>query len=152
SERSGSSQVWKMPAQGGEAMQVTRQGGELPLESLDGRTVFYMKSNGSDTDALWDLWQIPANGGEESRVLGGGLNENFDVSQKGIYYISQSAKKDTTFPILFYDFARRQTKEVGVIRDEVEWGFTVSPDEQCILFTQGTAAGLSDLMLVENFR
>jgi eukaryotic-like serine/threonine-protein kinase len=151
-DRSGVGQVWKIPAEGGDAVQVTRKGGSNPLESRDGKTVFYVRSNGSDMDALSDLWEVPVDGGDETRVLERVFQENFDISQRGIYYISQAAKKETSFPILFYDFARRQTKQIGIIRDEVEWGFTVSPDEQWILFTQGTVGVLSDLMLVENFR
>jgi Tol biopolymer transport system component len=143
-----------MPAEGGNTVQVTRQGGELPLESIDGKALFYMRFAGSDRrrDTLWELWKVPVDGGDETRVLERVLQENFDVSQRGIYYISQAAKNWDTFPVLFYDFARRQTKQIGTIPDWPECGFTVSPDEQWILFATGTGYSVADLMLVENFR
>jgi Tol biopolymer transport system component len=37
SDRSGEQQVWKMPAEGGEQVQVTRKGGSNPQESADGK-------------------------------------------------------------------------------------------------------------------
>ncbi len=149
SDRSGVGQVWKIPAEGGDAVQVTRNGGSTPLESRDGKTVFYIRS---EDRGIGELWKVPVNGGDESRVLEQVVQANFDVRQQGIYYISPTTEKETSAPILFYDFARGKTKQIGTIRDEVEWGLTVSPDEQWILFTQGTVDALSDLMLVENFR
>ena len=41
SMRSGQSEVWKMPADGGEATRLTRGGGMRPLESPDGQAVYY---------------------------------------------------------------------------------------------------------------
>ncbi len=37
-------QVWKMPANGGEAIQVTKDGGYAPLESPDGKFLYYTKA------------------------------------------------------------------------------------------------------------
>ena len=42
SDRSGDSQVWKIPAGGGTAVRVTKRGGRNPLESVDGRTLYYI--------------------------------------------------------------------------------------------------------------
>ena len=94
---------------------------------------------------------VPAEGGDETRVLENVVYVNFDLSQRGIYYISQTVEKEPSL-ILFYDFASCKTKQIGPIREQVEWAFAVSPDEQWILFSQATAGALSDLMLVENFR
>ena len=56
--------VWKQPAQGGIAVQVTkRNGAEEALESLDGKFVYY-----ASLDAP-GIWKVPAGGGEETRVL-----------------------------------------------------------------------------------
>ena len=35
--------VWKVPADGGEAVRVTRKGGALALESLDSQWIYYTK-------------------------------------------------------------------------------------------------------------
>ena len=40
--RSGQFEVWKMPAEGGDATQITRSGGgQMPVESPDGKTLYY---------------------------------------------------------------------------------------------------------------
>ena len=101
-----------------------------------------------------ELWKVPVDGGEESRVLEGVFNGYFDVKHQGIYYVSKPDQNEThfLFYFLFYDFTSGKTKRIATIRDNsVEWGFTVSPDEQWILFTQGSEQR-ADLMLVENFQ
>ena len=148
SDRSGVSEVWKMPADSGDAVQVTRKGGSNPLESLDGKTLFYSKPKDQENN---ELWKVPADGGDEIRILEDVYLSNFDVKQQGVYYVSQEAQTGTQFLFLFYDFARKKTRRIGTTRNWVQWGFTVSPDEQWILLTQGTRDKRADLMLVENF-
>ncbi len=44
---------------------TTRHGGGVPAQSLDGRTIFYVKDGGgADTSRLWS---VPAEGGEDAR-------------------------------------------------------------------------------------
>jgi len=74
SDRSDEWQVWKMPADGGNAVTVTRYGGNavavtryggyVAHESNDGRFVYYSKGRGQTS-----LWRVPAEGGEEQQVL-----------------------------------------------------------------------------------
>ena len=45
STRSGTFQVWRVPAEGGSPVQVTRQGGHAALESPEGKYVYYAKHN-----------------------------------------------------------------------------------------------------------
>lgn len=66
SSRTGRDEIWKMPADGGEAVQLTRSGGCWPRESWDGRFVYYPKTMGSSA-----LWRVPADGGEETDVFAG---------------------------------------------------------------------------------
>ena len=100
---------------------MNRKGGRGPLESTDGKTLFYLKPKDSGVE---ELWKVPVDGGEESWVLEQVVQLNFDARQRGIYYISPTANKETSSPILFYDFAHGKTKQIGTIRDEVKWGFT----------------------------
>jgi len=53
-----------MPADGGEAVQVTKRGGYVAFESLDGKFVYFSKD-------LWQtsIWRIPASGGEETNIV-----------------------------------------------------------------------------------
>jgi hypothetical protein len=139
-----------MPAEGGEALLVTRKGGSRPLESTDGKVLFCLKpKEASYTDHIAELWKIPVDGGEESRVINEVINENFDVKRDGIYFASRPDQDGT--PFLFYEFVSGKTKPITTLRNMVGPGFTVSPDEQRILYIQ-VGDWRSDLMLVENFR
>lgn len=66
SNRSGGFQIWRAPTSGGHAVALTRQGGFAPLESPDGRYVYYAKSREEPT-----LWRTPVGGGEETRCSDG---------------------------------------------------------------------------------
>ena len=139
-----------MPADGGEAVQITRKGGSFPQDSMDGKTLFYVKRKGRSAGTGSDeLWEVPADGGEESRVLEDVYLKNFDVKQRGIYYVSKPDRDST--PLLFYEFKSGRSKLVATIPQGGGVGFTVSPDEQTILYVLAGNWGLN-LMLVENFR
>ena len=43
STRSGREEIWKMSSSGGEAVQITRNSGDTPQESPDGKFLYYMK-------------------------------------------------------------------------------------------------------------
>jgi Tol biopolymer transport system component len=62
SERTGEPQVWKAPVGGGEAVQVTRKGGLVAFESLDGKWLYYIK-----THDFTGLWKAPRDGGKRLR-------------------------------------------------------------------------------------
>jgi Tol biopolymer transport system component/DNA-binding winged helix-turn-helix (wHTH) protein len=53
-------QIWKIPASGGEAIQVTENGGQEPVQSHDGRQLFYIRD-----DNIWTK-ELPA--GREKRI------------------------------------------------------------------------------------
>jgi dipeptidyl aminopeptidase/acylaminoacyl peptidase len=144
--RTAEAQIWKAPASGGEAAQVTRSGGNNGWESADGRALFFKKG-----DSLWTVPLVkgmPA--GSETQVLDSVGKSNYQVVQTGIYFI---ATPDATgaYAVRFYDSATRGIRTIATIRRPVSWGFTVSPDRRTILYAQQDEAG-ADLMLVENFR
>jgi Tol biopolymer transport system component len=68
SDRSGQYEVWKMPRDGGEAIQVTRTGGFVTFESPDGKYLYYTKFN---PHSSVPLFRMPAGGGEEVQVVPG---------------------------------------------------------------------------------
>jgi hypothetical protein len=134
-----------MPVNGGEAVRVTRAGGYAPFESPDGRAVYYIKGDKEVTS----LCKVPVDGGEESQVLGSIWAHNFAVANRGIYFIPGPDRVGRFF-IHFFSFATGQVKQIAGIQKQPLYGFSVSPDERCILYTQVDQTG-SDLMLVENF-
>jgi DNA-binding winged helix-turn-helix (wHTH) protein len=95
-------QVWKVPADGfGKPFQVTRQGGFAPYESVDGQTLYYAKSRYQNPE----IWQIPANGGTESRVplLLPSTWASWALTNKGILLLSGYTGQVSE--LQYYDFA-----------------------------------------------
>ena len=68
----------------------------------------------------------------------------------GIYFVAKS--REGRFAIHFLNFSSGRTSRFATIPKRVAgWGFSVSPDERRILYTQLDRDG-SDLMRVENLR
>jgi Tol biopolymer transport system component len=151
SNRGGSFEIWKAPAEGGqEAVQVTRQGGFEAFESPDGALLYYTKRRGPG-----DIWQMPVAGGEERRVpelLGAGHWRYWAVLDDGIYFVAPAASARPA--LKFLSFSTRRVTQLGVLaRDPLQGppGLSISPDGRWILYAQ-TDQTISDIMLVENFR
>ncbi len=85
----------------------------------------------------------------ENEVLDSVYAFNYAVVKDGIYFIP--AARDGRFAIYFLNFSTGRTSQLASIAKQVQYGFSVSPDERWILYPQVDHQG-SDLMLVENFR
>jgi Tol biopolymer transport system component len=144
SDRSGEWQVWKMPANAGNAVAVTRHGGYVAHDSPDGRFVYYSKGRGQTT-----LWRVPANGGEEQQVLQSVGWQSFAVVPDGIYFVP--GETSDTRSIQFFSFRTGAVTVVAPIEGTPNQGLSVSPDGHYILYSQ-THQQSSELMLLENFR
>jgi Tol biopolymer transport system component len=160
SDRSGAWQIWKVPAEGGLSVQVTRGGGFAAQESWDARYFYYSKAPSGG-----GLWRVPVEGGEEAPVFSAqpAFWTQWALSPAGIYWARDALsilaptsqgrsfwREDYT--IHFFDFqsGRSQTlfRKVGLFNTLF---LTVSPDEKWILFSEAPVVQ-SELMLVENFR
>jgi Tol biopolymer transport system component len=141
-------QIWKMPAEGGPATQVTHNGGFEAFESFDRRSLFYSKW-GEPGD---EIWKIPIAGGQESLFLKGVERRYWAVADKGIYFVATEASESF---LKFIDFATlRVTKIIRLERKLAKTllrGLALSPDGGSLLCTL-EERDTSDLMLVENFR
>jgi len=147
SARTGPQQVWRLPANGGDPVQVTTDGGFAPVESPDGRFVYYMK-NLLNTD----VWKISTDGGQTTKVLEG-LSEyrNMAVLQDGLLFVPTRNRSS----LQFLSFANGKIAPIANFDRPISLdtfaGLDVSPDRRWILYTQFERAG-SELMLVEGFR
>ena len=146
SARTGEQQVWKIPEAGGDAIQVTRDGGFAPLESPDGKFIYYTKALG-DTS----VWRLPVEGGQASKLIEN-LSDlrNLVIVSKGIYFVPQQGTA-LVCSIEFLDFATNHIKRVASFGKFLSSGLALSPDGRWILYTQVEQGG-SELRLVENFR
>lgn len=122
-------------------MQVTKNGGCNPMESPDGRYLYYLKSG----DRY--LARVPVNGGEEASLLQMGPNSQFTVGTQGVYFID-SADANT---LKFRDHETGTIKTLGSLPGPALHGLSVSPDEHWLLYGKGESGG-SQLMLLERFR
>jgi hypothetical protein len=136
-----------MPAHGGVAVQITVSGdAEGPIESPDGRVVYYLKKDRSE------IWSVPVEGGEEMRVTGPTQRYpvGFAVVPEGIYYGAPTHSGEKRF-IQFFNFATGESRPVVVANRPFHVGMSVSPDSRYILFDRFDEA-ISDLIILENFR
>jgi len=147
SKRTGSWQIWKVLAEGGGPVQITKQGGFLPFESPDARFVYYDKG-----DDGAGVWRVPIDGGEETLILDQLKSENWAVVDDGIYFIRYDVNSNQDGAILFSDFATGRVKEIVNVGKEhmVQGGLAVSPDRRSFFYTVWEHIG-GDIMLVENF-
>jgi Tol biopolymer transport system component len=149
SDRTGHHEIWKMPSEGGEEIQVTRTrsatAGQL---SPDGRFLYYQR--GSPVSA--SIWRIPVGGGEETMVIESvePAGPSWSVVWDGVYYLRAPDDKGLR-DVCFYELTTRKTTKILEDLSRVIFGIAVSPDGRTILYPQ-REGGESDLMLVENFR
>jgi eukaryotic-like serine/threonine-protein kinase len=148
SNRTGVYEVWRVPAAGGEAVQVTTQGGRLAFESIDGKYVYYCKEYPTP-----GIWRVPVDGGEELRVVDSFHSENmadWAVVSDGLYFMNPEPKDGIV--IEFFDFATRKVMRVAGLGKVLinTHALAVSPDRRHILYTQADNTG-EDIMLLENF-
>jgi Tol biopolymer transport system component len=150
SNRTGEFQVWKMPAEGGEAMQVTKLGGYVAFESPDGAYLYYAKWIGY----VPGLWRVPVEGGEEAPVLEGGPATwgLWGLAEKGIYFYETEG--ETPGAIKLFDPATRRVRRVAVLDPPPllrRSSLAISPDGRWLLYVED-GRDETDLVLVENFR
>jgi Tol biopolymer transport system component len=148
SNRTGEFQIWRMPAEGGQAAQWTRRGGRVARESTDGRYLYFAKV---PPDGPASLWRMPAAGGEETLVLESVWAWAWDVTNSGIYYEDVPSSVDGIRPTYFYSFTtgrRTQLAHAGVRSGQ---GLAISPDGMTLLLGQSNGIG-ADLAVLEHFR
>jgi Tol biopolymer transport system component/DNA-binding winged helix-turn-helix (wHTH) protein len=155
SNRSGTDQIWKAPAEGGAAVPVTRHGGFEPIESPDGRTLYYVNV-GYNVDELPELWSVPAGGGEESRVAGPVWSGYWGVADPGVYWVDFAAgAKKGPVPLKSFNFSTRrvsQVGEMGTIPRTNAPAFSVTRDGRWVLWSRFDEKVPSSVMMIENFR
>ncbi len=153
SDRGGKEQVWKMPWEGGEPLQVTKHGGGWALESADAKWLYYTKSDGQD-----GIWRVPPDGGLEEPVIeglpSGWYSRYWALVAKGIYYLN--TRNSNRQSVEFFSFSTHKAKRLFDLPERAgpDWSssFAMSPDERTLLTVFIVQQASTDLMLVENFQ
>jgi Tol biopolymer transport system component len=147
--------IWKMPAAGGAAVQVTRDPGTLAIESHDRRDLYYLERG----DRPSVVWRIPIAGGTPVKVVDGVLAGQLDVTDGGIYFIDRASPEAGAFftdrpgetRLRYFDIT---TNRISIVLQNVGWaglGLTASRDGRTVMFTR-IDSSVNELMLVDGFR
>jgi Tol biopolymer transport system component len=137
--------IWRAPATGGAAEQVSRTGGGRCTVSPDGRTLYFLR----DWSRVSPLLAVSLDGGPERSVIGCVLAHGYAVTAAGIYY--QACASSSAVPLYLRDPATGRERLLGTVEGATDDGLTVSADGSTILFAKFVRAA-SELVLIENFR
>jgi eukaryotic-like serine/threonine-protein kinase len=147
SSRKGRTEIWKMPASGGPAVQLTHSGPREGYFSGDGKLVYFVHLGKRG------VWSVPAEGGAESQVTASGSLDYVAVTPRGIYFLDNSARP--TPSIRLFDCTTRQTRQVAALPypagERPVQTLAISPDGTWAVYAQQDQIN-GDLVLVENFR
>jgi Tol biopolymer transport system component len=145
SNRSSAWEIWKMPSAGGAAVQVTRTGGREAFESPDGKFVYFTRVSGEG------IWQVPSDGGDETRVSGRGRLNLWGVFDQGVARLDPDGR---FVEILRLPGRPQRALQLPGDANLVTWGvpaFAVSPDGRSFLWVQVDRVE-GDLVMVEHLR
>jgi Tol biopolymer transport system component len=147
SSRSATPSIWKIPASGGSAVQVSASSAPLALESWDGTSLFYVESRMIDVPG--PLWQLSLKGAAAPVKLADGvMPASFDVIEGGIYYVERLSGDAQ---LRYLDLANRRSTVVAANLGRVSPGVTAARDGRAILYSR-IDSWVNDLMLVDDFR
>ena len=125
---------------GGKAVQVTRSGGFLPVDSSDSKTLYYLKDvvNGK-------LFRSAVDGSGETQLLSGVSYWGFAVAGDRIYYLHETSSGVNE--IRRFILATSEDSRVAPIDKQLTAGLSVSPDGRSLLFAALRRRG--NVMLAE---
>jgi Tol biopolymer transport system component/DNA-binding winged helix-turn-helix (wHTH) protein len=158
STRSGKWNIWKVVAEGGEPVPVTRNGAVHPQESADGRYLYYAKpadlSPANSTTELAGIWRISTSGGPEQLVLPAEQAPDgwaWTVGSAGIYFVVAGEQRGAV--LKFFNFDSRAVSQIAEL-PRYPWGgpgLAISPDGNSVIYGQVDVAE-SDIMVVDGYR
>jgi len=139
--------VWKVPAEGGHAVQLAQHPAGFPIESPDAQHVHFIRQG--------QLWSVKTDGSDAHQVANPGfafaLMDSWVPFGSGIYFLHFA---DNKLEIDFLDLNTKKVRPVFVLeKPRPSWmgGLSVSSDGRWLLYSQQDEFS-SDLMMVENWR
>jgi Tol biopolymer transport system component len=145
--------VWRVPAEGGEAVRLTHHGGFEPRESPDGRYLFYLDQPPAAlaSGATARLMRLPLAGGDPETVLDGVRPFLWSVTTSGIVFVTREPEFDAIDTYRFSDRRITRLGRLGFRIPGIYTYMTASPDGRWMLATNLVHFD-SDLMRLDNFR
>jgi DNA-binding winged helix-turn-helix (wHTH) protein len=146
SDRTGEYEVWKVPVNGGEAFQVTHEGGFAAQESLDGQVVYYAKNDRPRPE----IWSVPVNGGKEalaSAAIHPQIWAGWEVTSRGIFFVDEGPG---TAALTAYDPQSQRLHQFTFLPKFPFW-LAVNKQGTKVAFDSRTGDD-SDILEVEDFQ
>ena len=144
----GAERIFKVPVEGGAAIQITTGEGMAPRVSSDGGRIYYSRLREVG------IWSVSTGGGDERRLPGLprvpiDFRYAWALSASGVYFINSVPR----LGIDFLDFTSgRITHIVDLHGRPAPWSnLAISKDGRRLLYTQIDSIA-SDIMLIDNFR
>jgi len=149
SRRQGTLQCWKLPETGGEARIVNLYDCFAPVESADGRSLYFIRQN--------ELWSMELETGKEGpvRELGGKLvARQWSLTPGALFYAPP--EKGPGLTLFRLDLRSRETTQVATVGRPFFFSdtvprFDVSADERRLV-TYHVEYRVGDISLIENLR
>ncbi|HBY59344.1 MAG TPA: hypothetical protein DEH78_05950 [Solibacterales bacterium] len=145
SNRTGRDEIWRVAAGGASSPErLTSAGGAVPVESLDGQTLYYVRRAVAGVPLL--AKKLPD--GPEHEVAPHATRA-FAVTAQGIYFMSAKPGNPVD-SLCFYDYAKGAVRTVRRLEGASPFGLAASPDGKTLLAALALRRG-ADLMMIENF-
>jgi Tol biopolymer transport system component len=147
SNRTGRDEVWRVAAAGGTEEQVTHEGGSVPFQSFDGRTLYYLGQGNA-------LRTRPVAGGPERTIIRCVNQRSYAVGPQGIFHVDcrvPNAPLPSRRVLRFWNATTGQDGIVGTFDAPSTGHLSCSPDGRSVLYDRSNVAEY-DLMMIENFR
>jgi serine/threonine protein kinase/WD40 repeat protein len=151
SNRSGRNEVWRAPADGGEPVQITTTGGWAPVESWDGKTLYFSRVVGPSRRSLMAM---PVAGGSERQLGITTTHWNYVDTARGLYYVAEPIGQHPpyTYEIRVFDSSTGRSQiMISVPLSFMSSGLGVFPDGKSVLVS-GVQTINHDLFRIESFR
>lgn len=144
-------QIWRVAINDGVArpkspIQITWNGGYTAFESMDGREVLYTKTNQPG------VWATTLENGHERAVWRGPGPDywsNWAVAKDGIFFLAPEAGAPPEIELL--ELKTGRVWHIARLAKPSFYGFTVSPDERSLIYSQFDRTDRS-ILLARNFR
>jgi Tol biopolymer transport system component/DNA-binding winged helix-turn-helix (wHTH) protein len=144
-----SGKIYRCPASGGDGIAISGDGVDTPLESLDGKAVYFVTEDavGGPLSVDWINASSPSNASELEGMPQLWGTPNWTVVSGGIYYVPAESLKS----IYYFDFKSKRAHEIFKADKYFGTGLSVSGDGHWILYSQMDEEN-TDIMLVEHLR
>jgi dipeptidyl aminopeptidase/acylaminoacyl peptidase len=143
----GAPRIWRVPAGGGDPVQVSTQSGYGLRISPDGEWIYYTAGAVSG-----ELRRMHPDGSGDNVVLSlPVLGLAYTVMPSGVYAVVQRGPSRPYFSVQFLSTAGKLSEVLNPGFAPTTLGLSLTPDERYLLLTHPDDKG-TDLMLVENFR